>query len=147
MPETCGRSFEETLLSGFVDGALTQADEQRVRLHLEDCGTCRRQVEEIRQLREVTMSAEFNVPPDDQWSERARTGGSRLSIGVGWIIVIVWAAMFGGYAAWELWTSDEPLLGKLIVFGGWTGFGLLLLGVLLDRLKAMKTDRYREVEK
>lgn len=147
MPEKCVRSFDETLLSGFVDGVLTQADEQRVRLHLEDCGTCRAQVEEIRQLREVTMSAEFNVPPDDQWSERARTGGSRLSIGAGWIIVIVWAVAFGGYAAWELWMSDEPLLGKLIVFGGWTGFGLLLLGVLLDRLKAMKTDRYREVEK
>ena len=46
-----------------------------------------------------------------------------------------------------MWTSDEPLAGKLIVFGGWTGFGLLFLGVLLDRLKAMKTDRYREVEK
>lgn len=147
MPEKCVRSFDETLLSGFVDGVLTQADEQRVRLCLEDCPTCRRQVEEIRQLREVTMSAEFKVPPDDQWSERARTGGSRLSIGAGWIIVVVWAVAFGGYAAWELWTSDEPLLGKLIVFGGWTGFGLLLLGVLLDRLKAMKTDRYREVEK
>ena len=53
----------------------------------------------------------------------------------------------GGYAAWEVWTSDEPLVGKLVVFGGWTGFGLLFLGVLLDRLKAMKTDRYREVEK
>lgn len=46
-----------------------------------------------------------------------------------------------------MWTSDEPLVGKLVVFGGWTGFGLLFLGVLLDRLKAMKTDRYREVEK
>ena len=51
------------------------------------------------------------------------------------------------YAGSELWTSDEPLAGKLIVSGGWTGFGLLLLGVLLDRLKAMKTDRYREVQK
>ena len=47
----------------------------------------------------------------------------------------------------EVWTSDEALVEKLIVFGGWTGFGLLFVGVLLDRLKAMKTDRYREVEK
>lgn len=147
MPEPCGRSFDGALLSGFLDGALRQAEEQRVRLHLEECGTCRGEMERMRELREVAMSAEFNVPPDDQWSEKARSGGSRLSLGLGWIIVIVWAVAFTGYAAWELWTSDEPLVGKLIVFGGWTGFGLLLLGVLLDRLKAMKTDRYREVEK
>jgi len=31
--------------------------------------------------------------------------------------------------------------------GGVTGFGLLFFGVLLDRLKAARTDRYREVRK
>ncbi|MCY4659932.1 MAG: zf-HC2 domain-containing protein [Acidobacteria bacterium] len=147
MPEQCGRSFDAALLSGWLDGALTQADEQRVRIHLEDCGRCRIQVEQMQQLREVTMSTEFPVPPDDQWSERPRTAGSRLSIGTGWIVVIVWALSLGAYGAWELWTSDEALIEKLFVFGGWTGFGLLFIGVLLDRLKAMRTDRYREVQK
>ncbi len=147
MPEACGRSFDAALLSGWLDGALTQADEQRVRIHLEDCTECRAQVERMRQLREVTMSTEFRVPPDDQWSERPRTAGSRLSLGTGWIIVVVWALALAGYAAWELWTSDEAPIEKLLVFGGWTGFGLLFIGVLLDRLKAMKTDRYREVQK
>jgi len=31
--------------------------------------------------------------------------------------------------------------------GGVSGFALLFLGVLLDRLKAIKTDRYLEVQK
>ena len=147
MPEPCGRSFDAALLSGWLDGALTQADEQRVRIHLEDCSRCREQVEQMRQLREVTMSTEFRVPPDDQWSEQPRTAASRLSLGTGWTIVIVWALALGAYGAWELWTSDEALVAKLLVFAGWTGFGLLFVGVLLDRLKARKTDRYREVEK
>ena len=93
------------------------------------------------------MSTEFDVPSEEQWSERPRSTASRMSLGAGWIIVVVWALALSGYAAWELWTSDEPPVGKLIVIGGWTGFGLLFLGVLLDRLKAMQTDRYREVEK
>lgn len=147
MAEPCGRSFDAALLSGWLDGALTQGDEQRVRIHLEDCECCRTQVERMRQLREVTMSTEFRVPPDDQWSERPRTAGSRLSLGTGWTIVIVWALALAGYGAWGLWTSDEGLVEKLLVFGGWTGFGLLFVGVLLDRLKVMKTDRYREVQK
>ena len=147
MPEPCGRTFDGALLSGFLDDALTQADEQRVRVHLEDCETCRVQVEQMRRFREVIMSTQFEVPPDDQWSEQPRSAASRLSFGAGWTIVAVWALALVGYAAWELWTSDEPLVGKLIVFGGWTGLGLLFLGVLLDRLKALKADRYREVEK
>ena len=147
MPEPCGRTFDGALLSGLLDGTLTQADEQRVRVHLDDCETCRAQVEQMRRFREAIMSTEFEVPPDDQWSEQPRSAASRLSFGAGWTIVAVWAFALVGYAAWELWTSDEPLVGKLIVFGGWTGLGLLFLGVLLDRLKAMKTDRYREVEK
>ena len=65
MPEHCGRTFDDALLSGYLDHALTQADEQRVRIHLEDCATCRMQVEQLAQLREVTMSTEFNVPADD----------------------------------------------------------------------------------
>ncbi len=147
MPEHCGRSFDEALLSGYLDESLTQVDDQRVRLHLEDCAACREELAELRRVREVTMGAEFNVPSDDQWLEAPRSVGSRLSLSAGWLIVVVWFIGLTGYGAWELWTSDEPIAEKLIVFGGWTGFGLLLLGVLLDRLKAMKTDRYREVQK
>lgn len=147
MSEPCGRGFDEVLLSGYLDRALTQADEQRVRLHLEDCGACRALVDELSELRKATMNAQFNVPADDQWSEAPRGGGSRLSLGLGWILLVTWLACVIGYGAWELWTSDEPLLAKLLVFGGWTAFGLLLLGVLLDRLKTLKTDRYREVQK
>ena len=40
------------------------------------------------------------------------------------------------------------MMAKLMIFAGWTGFGLLLfLGVLLNRLQTMKTHRYREVQK
>ena len=56
-------------------------------------------------------------------------------------------ALFGGYALWELWTEAEILLEQLILVGGVSGLGLLFLRVLLDRLDAMKTDRYWEVQK
>ena len=39
------------------------------------------------------------------------------------------------------------MMAKLMIFAGWTGLGLLPLGVLLDRLQTMKTHRYREVQK
>ena len=61
--------------------------------------------------------------------------------------MIAWGALLGGYALWEAWTEAEILIEQLILFGAVSGFGLLFSRVLLDRLRAMKTDRYREVHK
>ena len=83
MPEHCGRTFDDALLSGYLDQALTQADEQRLRIHLGNCGTCRAQVEQLAQPREATMGTEFNVPSDDHWSEAPRGRPSWLSLGLG----------------------------------------------------------------
>lgn len=147
MPERCARTFDEALLSGYVDSVLTQADEQRVRVHVEDCAACRQQVEEMQQLREVTMSSRFNVPADDQWSEAPRGTASRLAFGLGWTFLIVWASIVGGYALWEFWRSDGPIGAKLLAFAPVSGAVLLFLSVLIDRLKAMRTDPYRRVQK
>jgi predicted anti-sigma-YlaC factor YlaD len=147
MPEACGRRFDEALLSGFVDGALTQADEQRVRVHVEDCAACRMEVEGMLRLREVTMSSQFRTPADDQWSEVPRGRVSALSFGVGWLVIVVYLAGITAFGLWQFWTSDEPILGKLVAVAVPTGIALLFLSVLIDRLKAMRTDRYRRVQK
>jgi len=147
VPEHCGRTFDEALLSGHVDGMLTQAEDQRVRVHVEDCPTCRAQVEQMQRMREVTMSSKFNVPADDQWSEAPRGAASRLTFGLGWTVLIVWAVIVGAYALWEFLTSDGPWLDKLVVFAPWSAIALLFLSVLIDRLKAMRTDPYRRVQK
>jgi anti-sigma factor RsiW len=147
MPEQCGRTFDEALLSGYLDGALVQGDEQRVRVHLEDCATCRILVEELTAMREATRTSTFEIPGDHEWSEAPRTEASRLARVLGWPLVIAWATLAGGYALWNLWTEAEFLPEQLVMAAGVSGVAMLLLGVLLDRLKAMRTDRYREVHK
>jgi predicted anti-sigma-YlaC factor YlaD len=147
MPEHCGRTFDEALLSGYVDGMLTQGDEQRVRVHVEDCAACRSVVDDMSQVKEVTMSSRFKMPVDDQWSEAPRGAASRLAFGVGWALVLVWGAVVAAFAVWEFWTSNEPVGDTLLVFAVVSGPVLLLLSVLIDRLKTLKTDRYREVQK
>ena len=142
MPEPCGRAFDEALLSGYLDDALIQGDDQRVRVHLEDCATCRTLVEELAALRETTMGSTF-----EEWAEAPRTRASGLIRGLGWPLVIAWATLVVGYALWEGWLESENLIERLMLVGGVSGFALLLLGVLVDRLKAMKTDRYLEVQK
>lgn len=139
--------FDEALISGYLDGELTQGEEQRVRLHLEDCVECRGLADEISRLREVTMATEFQVPDDTQWDETPRGGLSGFFRNFGWLILIAWIVGVGGYGLWQMATNTEDLVASLIVFGMWLGFGLVFLSVLIDRLKTRKTDRYRRVEK
>ena len=84
----CGRRFSEELLSGYLDGALTQGEDQRVRLHLEDCAACRALYAELRTMRETTMKTRFVLPADDQWDERPRSSLSRLFRGTGWTLTV-----------------------------------------------------------
>ncbi len=147
MSKNCGRSFDEALLTGYLDGVLTQADDQRVRLHLEDCAGCRRLIDEMREAREATMTTRFELPTDDQWNEAPRGLASRLSFGLGWILLLIWAVGMLGLVVGHLWSEAMPLTEKLLLFGGISGGALLLLSVLIDRLKAMRNDPYRRVER
>ncbi len=147
MSTNCGRSFDEALLTGYLDGVLTQADDQRVRLHLEDCGECRRLIDEMRETREATMTTRFELPTDDQWDETPRGLASRLSFGLGWTLLLIWVIGMLGLVVGHIWLDDMPLTEKLLLFGGLSGGALLFLSVLIDRLKTMRNDPYRRVEK
>ena len=147
MTTNCPDRFDQTLLSGHLDGELTQADEQRVRIHLEDCAVCRASYEELSELREATMTTQLDQPRDLQWDERPRGLFSSLSRGFGWLGLVIWAAGTAGFALWQLATGSEGLMEKLIVFGGLFGIGLLFVSILIDRLRTVRTDPYREVQK
>jgi len=139
--------FDEALISGYLDGELTQRDDQRVRLHLEDCAECRNLAGEMRQLKEATMTSEFQVPEDTQWDEKPRGTISGFLSNFGWMIAIAWVVAIIGFVVWQVATDTENLLEAVLVFGLWLGFGLVFLSVLIDRLKTYRTDPYRRVEK
>jgi predicted anti-sigma-YlaC factor YlaD len=147
MANHCPTAFDESLISGYLDGELTQAAEQKVRIHLEDCVQCRTLLEDLRTIREAAMSTEFSKPDDTQWDERPRGGASLVARGAGWILAIVWAVVVGAYALWEFVTTPASPIERLLVVGGLTALALLFVSVLLDRIRTARTDPYREVEK
>jgi predicted anti-sigma-YlaC factor YlaD len=147
MSDHCPNAFDETLISGHLDGELTQAAEQRVHLHLEDCTYCRRLFEELAAMREAAMTTEFTTPDDRQWDERPHSRASLALRSIGWLLAIIWAVGLSGFALWHWWQGSEGLVERLLVFGGLSAVALLFGSVLLDRLATARTDRYREVEK
>lgn len=147
MKQRCQSEFDDSLLSGYVDGELTQADNQRARLHLEECPWCRALVEDLLKIREAAMATYFPVPTDEEWREAPRSQGSQWLRRAGWILLVVWI-VGAGWLASEAFLTGSALWYEKVLIVALAGGGLLLfLSVLLDRIKALKTDRYGRVEK
>ena len=97
MQSKTNTEFNEELLSGYLDGALVQQQEQRVRIFLESSVEARELLEELREMREAALTTPFEKPPDLQWSEAPKSGLSRWSQGIGWLSVLLWFVGLTGY--------------------------------------------------
>ena len=58
--------------------------------------------------------------------------GKQWLYGLGVLLVILYLVGAVGYGAWDIWTSDEPLFGRLLPVVLLAGLGILLLIALLD---------------
>jgi predicted anti-sigma-YlaC factor YlaD len=145
MTERCPDDFDQALISAYLDGELTQQESQRVRLHLEDCTSCRAIHEELQQIREATMSTSFATPEDDQWDEAPRGASSRLLRWGGFALIAAGFVVLGILLVKAI--ADADTLEALLLTGLYGGGLLVFLSVLIDRIKTYKTDPYRRVQK
>ncbi len=134
------------LLSGYIDGELTQQQRQRVELYCETSEECRKDLEELRALRERIGRAPLGELDQDAWGERMNDTGVRVSALIGWTLFIGGLLLAAGvFVVGLLLNDDLGLLGKLIIVGVYGGLAGLLISVLRQRLIERKTDKYKNV--
>jgi hypothetical protein len=136
------------MLSAYLDSELTQAESQRVRIHLEDCQECRDELEQLRRLQRVTAGMEFGGPPDgrmDELAERFSVKGPRR---------FAWILLGAGVLGWLVYalvllivnlrppTLQEALGGAIVL-----GLVLLFVSVIRQRWLEYPHDRYRKVKR
>ncbi len=140
----CGQIGE--LLSGYLDGQLTQGDRQRVELHLEDCAKCRRTYQQMADLRQATAELTFGEVTHEEWSKIMNDVTVRTSRSAGWLLFVVGTLLVCGYGAYQFAVDNTvPALVKTGVAGLVVGTILLFLSVLRQRVIARKTDKYKDV--
>ena len=144
-PSQTNRPFDEDLISGYLDGTLRQREAQRVRLLIEENEDARRLYQELKALRQATLSTRFEPPDDSAWPELPQTGTSRVSRRLGWMLLLSWLAVIVGLALWRLFTATGDPLQIFLVLGLPGAFVLLLVSVLVDRLRDPDEERYRGV--
>ena len=138
-------SHVEEQLSGYIDGELTQQERQRVELLCDANPEIRKQLEELRELRERVSGAQLSVLGEDTWRENMTEVSTTR--GIGWVLLIGGLLAIAGIGIYEfvIDTSIE-LYMKVIVSAIWGGGALLFISVLRQRLIERKTDKYKDVE-
>ncbi len=137
------------LLSAYLDGELTQADRQRVRLHLENSEEARREFEELARLKQLTRELRFQDPPDEVMEELERRLSVQAPRRLGWGLTA------GGFLVLALyllvrfirdfrWPADWLEWVAVLVLAG---LGLVFASVLRQRLLERPYDRYRKVKR
>ena len=135
------------LLSGYIDGELTQQVRQRVEIHCDACDECRSLRDELLVLRRKVAGADLSPVGEDKWREMMDDGTVRTTRGVGWIL-LVGGLLVAGLVGVVAFATDPSVGGfeKLIVFAIYGGLAALLVSVLRQRLIERKSDKYKDVE-
>lgn len=135
------------LVSGYVDGELTQQQRQLVEVHCAQCELCRGELESIQAVRRQVGGSALSPLGEDTWRERSADGGARALQGLGWIILLLGLIAVGGGGVW-LFLRDDSLgiWPRISIAGVYLGAVLLLLSVARQRWLERKTDKYKDVE-
>jgi predicted anti-sigma-YlaC factor YlaD len=135
------------LLSGYVDGELTQQQRQLVSLHCDGCEECRETLSKLREIRQSIGKAQLSEVGEDKWRETMNDSTVQTTRNIGWLIFIAGLLAIAGIGVFGFLFSDEISVGmKLIIIGVYGGLALLFFSVLRQRLIERKTDKYKDVE-
>ena len=135
------------LLSGYVDGELTQQERQRVEIHCGSCPQCDSDLVELRALRERVGKSRLSEIGEDIWRERMNDTTVKLTRGIGWLMFIGGILVIAGYGIYEFVIDTSMALGvKLMISAVYGGLGAIFVSVLRQRLIERKTDKYKDVE-
>lgn len=135
------------LLSAFLDDEMTQAESQRVRIHLADCRECRQTLQEMEVLREAARSIEFPHPTQaeiDRLDQRLSVRVPRIG---GWLLILLAVGVWVSYATWRFLTRPDLGFGELVAAAFVVGLALLVLSAVRQRLLELPHDRYRRVRR
>lgn len=138
------------LIMALLDGEIEEAQKRPLERHLQSCYACAKELEEFRQLKELTEGVTLMEPESRIWQEYWSRVYNRIERALGAVLLAVSAAallIFAGFKAVEGLIKDPSLALslKVAILAAIAGFVLLLVSVVRERWYFWKRDRYRFV--
>lgn len=138
------------LIMAFLDGEIEEKERRALERHLQSCYACAKELEDFRQLKQLTEGVTLMEPEDRIWQEYWSRVYNRIERGAGAVLLALSAAallIFAGFRAVEGLIRDPSLALslKVAILAGIAGLALLLVSIIRERLYFWKRDRYRFV--
>jgi len=142
--KTCQHTTE--LLSGYLDGELTQQQSQLVTAHIQQCQACGSSYRELQQLQSTVQQAHYPGMEEQAIQKLLSDPASTTLQTISWLAIVTSLTIAVVFVVYQfLLDSIMPWYEKLFVSLFWGGGIGLFLCVLRQRLIARKTDKYRKV--
>jgi anti-sigma factor RsiW len=143
----------KAMITAWVDGELPPERQELLQGHLAGCEGCRRELAEVRALKEELSMIRFSEPTDAELARYWKSVYNRLERGLAWILLSIGTIVllcYGGFRLVEHLIRDPQIAwwvkgGVLaVVFG----LAILAVSLLRERLAVGKVDKYsREVDR
>ena len=141
------------LMTGYIDGELSDAQRRELESHLRACEACTRELEEFVAIKENLTMIKFKEPSDAELERYWGRVYNRLERGVAWILFSLGAIVVLCWGAFKMIEEiiQDPnisLVLKIGVVSLVVGVVVLFVSMVRERLTVRKTDKYsREVER
>jgi hypothetical protein len=131
-----------------LDGEMNAEEKSAYEAHLRDCEDCRREMEEIGMVVQMTDELLLRDPEDEFWDSYWNGLYRRMERGAGFFFVIAGVVALILYGIVRAVTSPKFLtVGGLSTAAVLIGFLILFLSVARERYYERKNDPYRRVRK
>jgi anti-sigma factor RsiW len=139
------------LISGYLDDELSQQQQQRLFLHVQQCASCQAQLEQLQLLQQ---SMQQSLPREgatmreqQRIQQHLNEPKSRATRWLGWLLMAAGLTSLLGYGLYQFWQDPTvPVWMKFSFSAFWLGALVVFLSVLRQRLNERKSDRYNKVK-
>ncbi|MGH7503363.1 MAG: anti-sigma factor family protein [Longimicrobiales bacterium] len=131
-------------LMRFLDDELPPDRRTAVVAHIEQCTECNRDLHVFRALKgDLKAIGERNGAGPSLWAAI----NHRLTQPLGWVLFVTGAVVIAGWAVWSYVSSPDVFWRKLAVGSVVIGAALLLLSAIVDRVRELPSDPYRQIQR
>lgn len=137
----------EKKISQYVDGELPDEEKSELLRYLDISDYAKGYLKKQQKLKSALGELMPDSLTDEKFNEYWPNISSKLSKGIGWLLLILGVAANILHALYIYFTSPIEPFDKIVSFCIISGLMLLFISVAHQRWKELKTDKYKDVMK
>ena len=132
----------------YLDQEMSPTEREGFERHLESCRICRESIRQMENLGKLTRGVMIKDPQDTFWEGYWKPIFRRIERKTAWIFILIGGLLVILYEVYRAVRNfGELTFEKIAIILLITGFLMLLVSVLRERIHQRKVDRYKDIKR